>query len=320
MENSGKKGFTVLNPGVLTTVQDFGRIGYQQFGVSVSGAMDPRAMRFANLLVGNPENEAVLECTMLGPQLQFDETTIIAVTGGNLGPTLDGQPLKTYCAYKVNAGQTLRFAGLRSGCRAYIAFAGGLDIPEVMGSRSTYMKAKIGGFKGRKLEKGDAIGFRDPKSELFNLDKRNLTPECVPRDVYTLHVIMGPQDDMFTEEGIKTFLSETYTVTPEFDRMGCRFDGPEIAHKNGGDIISDGIAFGAVQVPSAGKPIVMLADRQTTGGYTKIANVMTADFRILAQLKAGDKVRFEKISVAAAQEALLAERGALKVFKYAFEH
>ena len=144
MENSGKKGFTVLNPGVLTTVQDFGRIGYQQFGVSVSGAMDPRAMRFANLLVGNPENEAVLECTMLGPQLQFDETTIIAVTGGNLGPTLDGQPLKTYCAYKVNAGQTLRFAGLRSGCRAYIAFAGGLDIPEVMGSRSTYMKAKIG--------------------------------------------------------------------------------------------------------------------------------------------------------------------------------
>ena len=320
MENSGKKGFTVLNPGVLTTVQDFGRIGYQQFGVSVSGAMDPRAMRFANLLVGNPENEAVLECTMLGPQLQFDEATIIAVTGGNLGPTLDGQPLKTYCAYKVNAGQTLRFAGLRSGCRAYIAFAGGLDIPEVMGSRSTYMKAKIGGFKGRKLEKGDAIGFRDPKSELFNLDKRNLTPEFVPRDVYTLHVIMGPQDDMFTEEGIKTFLSETYTVTPEFDRMGCRLDGPEIAHKNGGDIISDGIAFGAVQVPSAGKPIVMLADRQTTGGYTKIANVMTADFRILAQLKAGDKVRFEKISVAAAQEALLAERGALKVFKYAFEH
>ena len=320
MENSGKKGFTVLNPGVLTTVQDFGRIGYQQFGVSVSGAMDPRAMRFANLLVGNPENEAVLECTMLGPQLQFDETTIIAVTGGNLGPMLDGQPLKTYCAYKVNAGQTLRFAGLRSGCRAYIAFAGGLDIPEVMGSRSTYMKAKIGGFKGRKLEKGDAIGFRDPKSELFNLDKRSLTPEFVPRDVYTLHVIMGPQDDMFTEEGIKTFLSETYTVTPEFDRMGCRLDGPEIAHKNGGDIISDGIAFGAVQVPSAGKPIVMLADRQTTGGYTKIANVMTADFRILAQLKAGDKVRFEKISVAAAQEALLAERGALKVFKYAFEH
>ena len=200
MENSGKKGFTVLNPGVLTTVQDFGRIGYQQFGVSVSGAMDPRAMRFANLLVGNPENEAVLECTMLGPQLQFDETTIIAVTGGNLGPTLDGQPLKTYCAYKVNAGQTLRFAGLRSGCRAYIAFAGGLDIPEVMGSRSTYMKAKIGGFKGRKLEKGDAIGFRDPKSELFNLDKRNLTPEFVPRDVYTLHVIMGPQDDMRSEE------------------------------------------------------------------------------------------------------------------------
>ena len=298
MENSGKKGFTVLNPGVLTTVQDFGRIGYQQFGVSVSGAMDPRAMRFANILVGNPEGEAVLECTMLGPQLKFEETTIIAITGGNLGPTLDGQPVKTYCAFRVNAGQTLRFSGLRS----------------------TYMKAKIGGFNGRKLEKGDSIGFRDPKAELFNLDKRSMLPEFVPRDVYTLHVIMGPQDDMFTEEGIKTFLSETYTVTPEFDRMGCRLEGPEIAHVNGGDIISDGIAFGAVQVPSAGKPIIMLADRQTTGGYTKIGTIMTADFRILAQLKAGDKVRFEKIGIAAAQEALIAERGALKVFKYAFEH
>ncbi len=320
MENSGKKGFTVLNPGVMTTVQDSGRIGYQQFGVSVSGVMDPRAMRFANILVGNPENEAVLECTMLGPQLQFDETNIIAITGGNLGPTLDGQPLQTYRAYRVNAGQVLRFAGLRTGCRCCIAFAGGLDIPEVMGSRSTYMKAKIGGFKGRKLEKNDSIGFRDPKADIMNLDKRAVTPEFVPRDIYTLHVIMGPQDDMFTEAGIKTFLSETYTVTPEFDRMGCRLDGPIIEHKNGGDIISDGIAFGAVQVPSAGKPIIMLADRQTTGGYTKIGTIMTADFRILAQLKAGNKIRFEKISIAAAQEALIAERGALKVFKWAFEH
>ena len=128
---------------------------------------------------------------------------------------------------------------------------------------------------------------------------------------------MGPQDDMFTEEGIKTFLSETYTVTPEFDRMGCRLEGKEIEHTGGGDIISDGISFGAIQVPGAGKPIIMLADRQTTGGYTKIANVITADFRILAQLKAGDRVRFEKISVGAAQEALITERNALRALKWA---
>lgn len=311
-------GITVLNPGVLTTVQDQGRIGYQQFGVSVSGVMDPRAMALANILVGNEHNEAVLECTMLGPQLRFDEANIIAVTGGNLAPTLDGTPLMTYRAYKVEAGQTLRFAGLRTGCRAYIAFSGGLDIPAVMGSRSTYMKAKIGGLGGRKLEKGDVIAFRSPKTAIKNLDKRSITPEFVPRDVYSLRVVMGPQDDMFTEEGIRTFLSELYTVTAEFDRMGCRLDGKEIAHKDGGDIISDGIAFGAIQVPSAGKPIIMLADRQTTGGYTKIATVISADFRLLAQLKAGDKLRFEKVSIAAAQEALLAQRAALRTFEWAF--
>ena len=311
-------GIKVLNPGVLTTVQDLGRIGYQQFGVSVSGVMDPRAASIANIMVDNDENEAVLECTMLGPQLQFDETNIIAITGGNLSPTIDGQPVESYRALKVEAGQTLRFGAPKAGCRAYIAFAGGLDIPVVMGSRSTNMKAKIGGMKGRKLEKEDVIGFRDPKATIKNLDTRRMAPEFVPRKEYTVRVILGPQDDMFTDAGIKTFLSEVYSVTQEFDRMGCRLDGPIIEHKNGGDIISDGIAFGAIQVPSAGKPIIMLADRQTTGGYTKIANVISADFRILAQLKAGDKIRFEKISIAAAEEALIAQRAALRTFKWAF--
>jgi len=312
-------GITILNPGLLTTVQDGGRIGYQAFGVSVSGVMDPRAMNIANILVGNDDNEAVLECTMMGPQIRFDVSNVIAVTGGDLGASVDGQPIPTYRAVKVQAGQTLRFTGLRGGCRAFIAFAGGLDIPLVMGSRSTYMKAKIGGLEGRKLQKDDVIGFRDPKETIHNFDIRGFTPEFVPRKEYTLRVILGPQDDMFTEEGVKTFLTETYTVTPEFDRMGCRLDGPVIQHKESGDIISDGIAFGAVQVPSAGKPIIMLADRQTTGGYTKIANVITADFRLLAQMKAGDKVRFEKTSIAAAQEALLAQRATMRILHYTFD-
>lgn len=310
---------TVLNPGLLTTVQDAGRFGYQQFGVPVAGVADPRAMNIANILVGNDENEAVLECTMMGPQLRFDVSNVVAVTGGDLGLTLDGQPVATYSAFVVQEGQTLRFTGLRTGCRAYIAFAGGLDIPQVMGSRSTYMKAKIGGYQGRKLEKGDEIGFRAPRTDLRNLAIRHMAPEFTPRGTYTVRVVMGPQDDLFTDAGIATFLGETYTVTPEFDRMGCRMEGPVIEHKNGGDIISDGIAFGAIQVPSAGKPIIMLADRQTTGGYTKIATVITADFRIVGQLKAGDKVRFVKVSVGAAQDALLTQRAALKVMRDVFD-
>lgn len=309
---------TILNPGLLTTVQDFGRIGYQQFGVPVSGVVDPRAMSIANILVDNPEDEAVLECTMLGPQICFHAANAIAITGGDLGPTIDNQPIPNYAAIRVEAGQVLRFAGLRSGCRAYIAFAGGLDIAPVMGSRSTYMKAKIGGVEGRKLQKDDVIKFRKPNPDLRGLNIRHISPEFVPRLEYKLRVVLGPQDDMFTEHGIETFLSESYVVTPEFDRMGCRLDGEIIEHKGeSGDIISDGIAFGAIQVPTAGKPIIMLSDRQTTGGYTKIANVISADFRILAQLKAGDRVRFAQVSVAAAQDALLTQRAALKTLRTA---
>ena len=310
---------TVLNPGLMTTVQDQGRIGYQQFGVSVSGVMDPRSAALANILVGNDEKEAVLECTMMGPHLQFNQANCIAITGGDLMPTLDGKPIPNYTAVKVEAGQVLKFTMPKTGCRAFIAFAGGLDIPEVMGSRSTYMKAKIGGVEGRKLAKDDVIGFRAPKAELKNMNFRSMASEFVPRKEYTVRVVLGPQDDYFTDAGIQTFLSEVYSVTAEFDRMGCRLEGAVIQHKEGGDIISDGIAFGAIQVPSSGQPIIMLGDRQTTGGYTKIANVISVDFRILAQLKQGDKVRFEQVSVKAAQAALLTQRAALKTIRNALE-
>ena len=310
---------TIINPGMMTTVQDQGRVGYHQFGVSVSGAMCPRSAILANILVGNEDGEAVLECTMMAPQIRFDSANCIAITGGDLGPTVDGKPIENYRAIRVEAGQTLRFTMPKVGCRAFVAFAGGLDIEPVMGSRSTYMKARIGGVEGRKLQKEDVIRFRDPRPDLPKLDLRRMAPEFRPRAEYTVRVVLGPQDDYFTDEGVKTFLSEVYTVTQEFDRMGCRFEGAVIQHKDGGDIISDGISFGAVQVPASGKPIVMLGDRQTTGGYTKIANVITADFRILAQLKAGDKVRFEKVSINAAQDALIAQRKALKCLRGALD-
>ena len=303
---------TVLNPGLLTTIQDQGRVGYQQFGVPVSGVMDPRSASFANILVGNDVNEAVLECTMLGPQLRFDVGNCFAVCGGDLGATLNGKPINTYQTYQAKAGDLLKFSFPKSGCRAYIAFAGGLDIPLVMGSRSTYMKARLGGLEGRKLEKEDVIPFRAPRAAMKDLNERHMYPEFFPQKNYPIRVVLGPQDDCFTDEGLHTFLSKTYTVTQEFDRMGCRLEGEVIAHKEGGDIISDGISMGAIQVPSSGKPIIMLADRQTTGGYAKIANVITADFRLMAQLKAGDQVHFEAISVREAQDILLAQRSAMQ--------
>ncbi len=309
---------TVLNAGLLTTVQDMGRVGYQQFGISVSGVIDPRAAATANILVGNAQEEAVLECTLLGPQLRFDAANTIALTGGDLGALLDGQPLPTYRAVAVQAGQTLRFQAPRTGCRAYLAFAGGLDIPLVMGSRSTDLKAKLGGFQGRPLKKDDVIRFRAPRTPK-NFPRRAISPEFVPHPVYTLRVVMGPQDTAFTPEGITAFLGEIYSVTSEFDRMGCRMDGPAIRHVKDGNIISDGIAFGAIQVPTEGKPIIMMADRQTVGGYAKIANVISADFRLLAQLKAADKVRFERVSIQVAQEALLCQRAALRTLRRALD-
>ncbi len=307
---------TVLNPGLLTTVQDQGRWGYQQFGVPVSGACDPHSAAMANIFVSNDPGEGVLECTLMGPQLRFDCDEVIAITGGDLSPSLDGKPIPTYTAVEVKAGQTLRFGAPKTGCRAYLAVAGGFDIPKVMGSQSTYMKAALGGLDGRKLQKGDVLKLKAPVATFANIRQRHISPEFLPRPVYTLRVILGPQDDAFTEKGIADFLGSEYTVTQEFDRMGCRMEGPVIEHKNGGDIISDGIAFGAIQVPGAGKPILMLADHQTTGGYTKIANVITADFRLAGQLKGGDKVRFEKVTVAQAQELLRCQRESMKLLTH----
>lgn len=308
---------TVVNPGLLTTIQDQGRIGYQQFGVSVSGAVDPRSAAIANILVGNEDTEAVLECTIMGPQLQFQSANCIAITGGDLQPTLDSTPLPMYRAIPVSQGQILRFLAPKSGCRTYIAFAGGLDVPVVMGSRSTYLKAKIGGLRGEKLEKGDVIALRNANMQPKNVANRFIAPEFIARSLYTLRVILGPQDDMFTQQGISTFLSAEYQVSNQFDRMGCRLDGAAIEHVTDANIISDGIAPGAIQVPGSGTPIIMLADRQTTGGYTKIANVISADFRILGQLKTGDRIQFRSISIEQAQQALIDQRGAMKTLRKA---
>ncbi|MBR6206592.1 MAG: biotin-dependent carboxyltransferase family protein [Oscillospiraceae bacterium] len=300
-------GIRVLKPGMLTTVQDLGRTGYQSQGFSVAGVMDVRSFKIANLLVDNPENEPVLEFTLIGPTLEFTSDTIIAITGGDFNPTINGEPAPMYTAIYMHKGDILKFGSAVTGSRGYISFSSYLKVPTVMGSRCTNMKSSIGGFKGRKLQADDYIMFRIKRRYLPFFLSRTLKPDEMDQEQVTLRVVMGPQDHMFTKQGIQTFLNSAYTVTNEFDRMGCRLDGPFIASKSGSDIISDGICFGSVQVPSHGKPIILLADRQTTGGYAKIATVASVDIPKLVQRKTDNKVRFKAITVYEAQKLLLDE-------------
>lgn len=313
-------GIRFTSGGFLTTVQDWGREGFQQFGVPVSGVMDRRALRLANILVGNDEKEGVLEITIMGPMADFTTDAVIAVTGGDLGAKINGKEIPMYRALEVKAGDSLSFGPPKSGSRAYLAVAGGFDVPAVMGSKSTNMKSKLGGFMGRKLGGGDELEFIKTVSTLPNMFARKVNPESFAAAQYELRVIMGPQDDTFTEKGIETFLSSVYTMSNESDRMGCRMEGDVIEHKDGGDIITDGLAFGAVQIPSHGQPIIMMSDHQTTGGYTKIANVISVDLPKIAQGRPGCRYTFKKVTVEEAQELYMAELSELKALKESIEN
>jgi antagonist of KipI len=294
----------VLDGGLLTTVQDLGRRGYERYGVPVAGAMDPFALRAANWLVGNPPDAAALEITLVGPRLRATEKCLVAVAGADLGLRVNGWDLPPWMAVFVRQGWTIAFTGCESGCRAVLAVAGGIDVAPVMGSRSTYLSGGFGGLEGRALQRRDLVpvgpvGFHLPEraGQTF---PRHLIPDY--SDAPTIRVVLGPQDDYFTAEGIAAFLAGEYAVSSTSDRMGCRLQGPQIAHKDATGIISDGIPLGAVQVPPDGRPIVMLADRQTTGGYPKIATVISADIPLLAQCVPGQsRVRFKAVSVEEAQ-------------------
>jgi biotin-dependent carboxylase-like uncharacterized protein len=264
--------------------------------------MDERSYEIAGILLGWEKEEAVLEATLMGPELFFEEDHLFVVTGGDFGPTLNGETVPMYQVLLAHRGDILKLGMAKEGVRAYIAFAGGLDVPEVMGSRSTNLKCGIGGFCGRALRSGDVIAFREPKTTLPNLHKRRKDiREYSSRDI-TVRVVMGPQDDYFTEEGIRIFLGSEYKVKAESDRMGYRFAGPQVACRECVDIISDGIAPGSIQVTPDGTPIVMMADRQTTGGYAKIATVVSVDLPKLAQRRPGDTVHFQKVTVQEAQK------------------
>ncbi|MCK8816902.1 biotin-dependent carboxyltransferase family protein [Natroniella sulfidigena] len=296
----------IIKAGPMTTIQDLGRFGYMKYGMPTAGAVDQYAFKIANILVGNPEDEAAIEATFLGPTIQFKVEAVIAITGGGMNPELDGKEIPMWQAVKVSKGSKLSLNGVKAGLRGYIAIRGGIKLPEVMGSKSTYLRGELGGFKGRKLKQGDELSLAKNKEVREFCLKRSIPADLLEDylEDRKIRVIVGPQGDYFTSKSLETFLTSRYQLTTQSDRMGCRLAGPTLEHTKGADIISDGIASGAIQVPGDGQPIIMLADRQTTGGYAKIANVISIDLPKVAQAKPGDKLKFEQIEVVEAQQEL----------------
>ena len=295
----------IVSPGLLTTVQDRGRYGYQRYGVPVSGAMDEFALRAANLLVGNDQGAACLEMTVLGPTARFLRDARIAVTGGDLTATLNGEPLPRWQAVDVAKDSELGFRNMRDGMRAYLAVAGGVNVPVVMGSRSTYLPSGIGGFDGRALAAGDVVlAFpADTAGPARRLPRGYEAPEYGSH--HEIRVVMGPQADAFGQDAVDALLGATFTISLDSDRMGYRLEGAEVRHATGPDIVSDGNAPGAIQVPGSGVPTVLLADRGTTGGYTKIATAISADLGKLAQAVPAQTVSLTAVDL---EEAAAAAR------------
>ncbi len=288
--------FKVLDPGPMTTVQDLGRFGYQAFGVPVSGALDQFSARVANWLVGNPAGAALLEATFMGPRLEVTGECQVAVTGAVVEVLLNNRRVETWKALNVRPGDQLWVRGAKAGMRSYLAVTGGVHVPDVMGSRSTYVGARLGGLEGRPLRKGDMIS-REP-APLRGQDPR--LPEGY-RPGWTqqvrLRTVLGPQEDHFSE-GLQVFLESEFQVSPQADRMGYRLEGPQVLRKPEAppSIVSEASLPGAVQIPPDGKPIVLLVE-QTVGGYAKIATVVWPDLPFLAQARPGDRVRFLRVTI-----------------------
>ena len=295
-------------------MQDRGRYGYQRFGVPASGALDSFALRAANLIAGNDDGEAGLEMTVLGPRVRFGADSWFAVAGADLAPMLDGQPVANWKRVRAPEGSVLSFQGARDGMRAYLAVAGGIDVPRLMGSRSTYLKGEFGGLGGRPLRAGDTLEtLGGPGEEEF--EDVELPPSFVVPEYghdHMIRVVLGPQGGAFTDGGVETLLGSEYKVSVQSDRMGYRLDGPPIEHVSGPDIVSDGTPLGAIQVPGNGLPIVLLSDRGTTGGYAKIATVVSVDIGRMAQALPGDTIRFGEVSVAEAHAIFAEQEAALR--------
>ena len=305
----------VVRPGLFDTVQDFGRIGFMALGMPTAGAMDRIALSLANALVGNPLGTAGIEIGVMGPDLLVEADSVRIALVGPLsaslieGPDAAPRPLDSDRSHLLKRGQILKVGMVEGSSTAYLGVAGGLALPAFMGSLSTYSRAGVGGFEGRKLAAGDVLPLARESAPPGNERKLG-----APFDYGTgpIRIVWGPQDDYFSVKGRKTFIGSEYKVSKEADRMGIRFEGPVIEHEKGADIISDGIAPGAIQVPAAGLPIVLLGDRQTVGGYSKIATVASVDLPRFGRLLPGQTVRFEAISVEEAEKLRREQEARLK--------
>ncbi|MCZ7563737.1 MAG: biotin-dependent carboxyltransferase family protein [Burkholderiales bacterium] len=310
----------VIKPGLLTTVQDLGRFGYQRFGVVAGGVMDERAHRLANIMVGNEADAATLEVTLQGPTLRFGVTALIAVCGAEFAARLDRTALPYGRPVLVRAGAVLEFRGLGRGCRAYLAVRGGIGVPAVMASRSTYVRAALGGLEGRALQKGDKLPITPHAPGWFPALDAALRKSDAPcasvrwsagdsaagAATRPVRVIAGPQWELFSQETRALFVGTSFRISVNSDRMGYRLSGATIKPRRAVEMISEAVAFGTVQVPPDGNPIILMADRQTSGGYPKIAQVAAVDLPRLAQTRPLEPVRFTLATLGEAQRAYLA--------------
>jgi antagonist of KipI len=313
MEGGTRMSIRILHPGLLTTIQDTGRFGFQLHGVIVSGAMDSFALRAANLLVGNDQGAAALEMTLMGPRISFEKAALIAICGANLSPTIQGRPLPLWRSVYVESGSILEFGACQAGARAYLSAAGGIDVPIVMQSRSTYLRAGLGGLEGRALKTGDVLPLESPSGPAIRYIERETSlsdsrpfhaanwyigHEALPAYTKnpTVRAVRGRDYACFTEESKQHFFTGSFLVSTQSDRMGYRLEGAALSLKEAMEPISEAVSFGTVQIPGSGNPIVLMADYQTIGGYPKIAQIAASDLPLLAQVKPGDTIAFQEVS------------------------
>ncbi len=301
----------VIKPGMLTTIQDRGRWGLQSRGVPVAGPMDPVSHRLANALVGNDGDAATVEVTLVGPLLEFEDERVIAVTGADFELVLDGKPMPVGAPFIAPSHSKLRFGARQRGARAYIAIAGGIQVPPTLNSRSTHLTSAMGGLEGRPLRAGDRL----PLGDVHQTRRAGPAPAepivPLPERGAVIRVLAGPQQEYFSEGALDVLQSAPYTIAENSDRMGFRLQGPRLSHVRGADIISDATPLGVLQVPASGQPILLMADRQTSGGYPKIATVITADISAAGQLCPGETITFRVCTPAEAVAALIAQERAL---------
>jgi antagonist of KipI len=298
------KTLVVESPGSFTTVQDLGREGFAPLGISASGAADPIALRLGNRLLGNRENSAALEMTLLGGTFRFPEGAVIAVTGSDFGGRQGELDIPLWRETRVQAGQPVHFGPTRSGARCYLCIRGGFSVKPFLGSASTHTLSQLGGFKGRALCKADVVPYGESNAAARNRTvDSSVLARIAPRK--TFRVTAGPQHSGFRVATARQFFAQSYTVAEESNRMGIRLAGAAVLAAPKGEMITEGVSLGAIQVPPAGQPIILFVEQQTTGGYLKIANVITADLPSLGQLRPRDEIRFELVTVEMARSVLL---------------